>query len=90
MKRGNSKAQGLDGKVNGLKICPLGNNAKSGKRKQGKQSLKGEGERSKVEINRGAVASRNGYRKEGAQFPLKRQKHSQNPELECSKTWVGG
>ena len=50
----------------------------------------GEGECSKVEINRGAVASRNGYRKEGAQSPLKRQKHSRNPELQCSKTWVGG
>lgn len=43
LKRGNRKNQGLDGKVSGPKICPLGNNAKSEKREQRKQSLKGKG-----------------------------------------------
>lgn len=44
-----------------------------------------------MEINRGAVASRNGYRKEGAQSPLKRQKHSRNPEPKraVKRGWVG-
>lgn len=43
-----------------------------------------------MEINRGAVASRNGYRKEGAQSPLKRQKHSRNPEPKnaVKRGWV--